>query len=592
MSLHAITAFVDARADAVESFQREHLSQGRDIHPVGSNDRVTVLTHGGAGRVIRSSTEGDQYTVVFGSAVPFLPESQPLGRIAQKAIHSDASDLVAFHVDGEGVLAVTGNGVHRLFRRDLPSGGSVTSSHLASTVAAETPAPIDRSYEDFLLGFGFLPDGRTMFEGVTELPSPSVFDVRSGSAEKLTVDANTESTDSDLLEALLAAVERQSTGVDHCAVFLGGFDSALVCALLRKLGKQVTAYTFDFGDPAFNQTHTELVADALGIEHLWVRIDIDRMRAALRDLPNFLNSPGAQPHYQLHTVFAAEDIHGDGLQTGFTGDGCDALFLGYPTIRARSNLMSKLRRVPRPVAGALNTILGREFVDDRLGHVARTGRSVVNASLLGYPASGHLPTQYLDEISLRRLRTDSTELPPETVQEIRTRLASGMESMDATRLAFLGNAATGASRVKVDSAIMRSGVAQYTPFKDPSVVRKVMSLPRSALLPEGSTRRELGKQYLIDAVLDAGLLPEEIVLQPKQSPVTSPIDYWYMSELRPDVLEQLESLPFEWDRGYVENLLRPKRAEDWYRNRIALSPHALQAIGMLVTYAAFSRLST
>lgn len=592
MTMHGITAFVDARPDVVDSFQGEGQAQGRDIQRVQSRDRVAVLTDGGTGRVRRSWADGDEFTVAFGSGVTFLSGPQPLiGRDPENKIHSEFSDLVAFHVDGNDVRAITGNGVHRLYRRDLPSGGSVLSSHLASAVTAETPAQVDRSYEDFLLGFGFLPDGRTMFEGVTELPASSVLELRSERVEKLTVDDH-EETGADLLDALLAAVERQSEGVDHCAVFLGGFDSALVCALLRKLGKQVTGYTFDFGDPAFNQTHTDLVTDALGIEHRWVTIDVDRMRAAFEDLPNTLNSPGAQPHYQMHTVFAAEEMREDGLLTAFTGDGCDALFLGYPTIRARSNLMSRLRRVPGPVAGFLTRILGIDIVDQRLGHVARTARSVMHASMLGYPASGHLPTQYLDEVSLRRLRKDEGVSSPETVSEVRTRLAYGMEGMDPTRLAFDGNAATGASRVKVDSAIMRTGVTQYTPYKDPAVVQEVMNLPRSALLSEGSTRSELGKQYLIDAVLGAGLLSEAVVLQPKQSPVTSPIDYWYMNELRSEVLEQLESLPFEWDRRYVENLLRPKRAEAWYRSRIALSPHALQAVGMLITYAAFSRLSS
>jgi asparagine synthetase B (glutamine-hydrolysing) len=590
MTLYATTAFVDARRDAVDAFEREHKSQGRNIQCVFSSDRVTVLTDGGEVPVLRSWVEGEGFSVAFGPAVPFLREPQPL--TGGFAIDSDSSDLVAFHLDGGDVRAITGKGAHRLYRRDLLSGGSVLSSHLASVVTAETPAPVDRSYEDFLLGFGFLPDGRTMFQGVTELPAASVLDVGKGSVDDLSIDTNSDVEGADLMDALLAAVERQSTGVDHCAVFLGGFDSALVCALLRKLGKSVTGYTFDFGDPAFNQTHTDLVARALGIEHRWVTIDVDRMRAAFKDLPNVLNSPSAQPHYQLHTVFAAEDIQRDGLLTGFTGDGCDALFLGYPTIRARSSLMSAMRRVPRPVASVMTAILGIDVIDDHLGHVARTARSVLNASMLDYPASGHLPTQYLDEVSLRRLRNDDGPYAPETVAEIRTRLASGMEGMDPTRLAFVGYGATGASRVKVDSAIMRSGVAQYTPYKDPAVVREVMNLPQSVLLPEGSTRRDLGKQYLIDAVLTAGMLPEEVVLQPKLSPSTSPIDYWFMNELRSDVLEQLESLPFEWDRGYVENLLRPKRAEDWYRKRIALSPHALQAVGMLVTYAAFSRLST
>jgi len=431
-----------------------------------------------------------------------------------------------------------------------------------------------------------------MFQGVRELPAASVMEVGQRSVEDLTIDPHREAEGGDLIDTLLAAVERQSTGVDQCAVLLGGFDSALVCALLRKLGKEVTAYTFDFGDPAFNQTHTDLVASALGIEHRWVTIDVDRMRAAFKDLPDFLNAPGAQPHYQLHTVFAAEDIQGDGFPTAFTGDGCDALFLGYPTIRARSNLMSRLRRLPRPVADLMTRILEIDTVDERLGHVARTARSVLHASRLDYPASGHLPTQYLDEVGLLRLRNHDAPSAPETVEEIRTRLASGLETMDPTRLAFAGNAATGASRVKVDSAIMRSGVAQYTPYKDPAVVEVVVNLPQSVLLPEGSTRHDLGKQYLIDAVLAAGLLPEEVVQQPKQSPVTSPIDYWYMNDLRTDVLDQLETLPFDWDRDYVESLLRPKRAEEWYRNHIALSPHALQAVGMLVTYAAFSRLST
>lgn len=594
MTLHAITAFVDADPAIVASFQRERQSEGRDVNGLLVEDRVAVFADGDKGRVLRTWADGDRLTVVFGSAAPFLREPQQLiGQVTtKKAIDSDVSDLVALHVDGEEVLAITGNGVHRLYRRDLPSGGSVISSHLATTVTADTAAPIDRSYEDFLLGFGFLPDGRTMFQGVVELPAPSVVEVSTGRVEKVTVEAIQKQTGADLLDALLAAVERQSSGVDHCAVFLGGFDSALVCALLRKLGKQVTAYTFDFGDPAFNQRHTDQVSDALEIEHRWVNIDVERMRAAFEDLPNMLNSPGAVPHYQLHTVFAAEDMHRDGLTAGFTGDGCDALFLGYPTIRARSNLMSKVRRVPRPVARAVNAILGTGIIDDHLGHVARTGRSVMNASMLDFPASGHLPTQYLDEVSLDLLRSGEPAPSPESVAEIRTRLASGMEHMEPTRLAFVGNAATGASRIKVDSAIMRSGIAQYTPYKSPAVVREVMSLPQSALLPQGSNRRELGKQYLIDAVIGAGLLPEEVILQTKQSPVTSPIDYWYMNDLRSDVLDQLEALPFQWDRRYVENLLRPKRADDWYRSRIALSPHALQAVGMLLTYAAFSRLST
>jgi hypothetical protein len=91
-------------------------------------------------------------------------------------------------------------------------------------------------------------------------------------------------------------------------------------------------------------------------------------------------------------------------------------------------------------------------------------------------------------------------------------------------------------------------------------------------------------------VLKSGLLPSEVVLQPKQSPTTSPIDYWYMGELKSAMLEIFEDLPFEWDRDYVLNLFEPKLAEELYRKRVSLSHHALQVVGLLASYAAFARL--
>lgn len=598
MARHGFVGFMGAPKQTVDAFQAQYVREGRRIDRLFADETCTVFGLGEEGSVLQSWSDGRRFAVAFGSAASFLSPESPsplLDPILERgSISSELSDLVALIVEDGAVNAITGNGAHRLFRRELPAGGSVVSTSLILAARVDCPAPVDRSYEDFFLGFGFFPDRKTMFEGVIQLPSSSTCRLVNGETRDVQIEATKSDLNDmrgDLIDHLLAATERQSKNVGHCAVFLGGLDSALVCALLRKLGKRVTAYTFDFGQARFNQTHTDTVASFLGIERRLVRIDVDRMRTGIRNLPNTLNSPGAQPHYQLHTVFAAEDMQNDGLTTAFTGDGCDALFLGYPTVRARSTLISRLRNMPGYAMRGAIGLLSLGWSEYRLGHIARTARSVLRASMLDYPASGHLPTQYLDAVSLTQLRPTDTPTQQEPVNEIRTRLASGLEDTDPTRLAFLGNAATGASRIKVDGAIMQAGVGQFTPFKDPAVVNFVSSLPRSALLPDGSTRHDLGKRHLIDSVLDSGLLPEEVVLQPKQSPVSSPIDYWYMSELRSDVLELLESLPFEWNRDYVENLLRPKSAEEWYRKRIALSPHALQAVGLLVSYASFSRIA-
>ena len=51
------------------------------------------------------------------------------------------------------------------------------------------------------------------------------------------------------------------------------------------------------------------------------------------------------------------------------------------------------------------------------------------------------------------------------------------------------------------------------------------------------------------------MLSESVLAMPKQSPADSPIDGWYRGPLRGDLLALLEHLPFEWNRGYVEDLL-------------------------------------
>ena len=54
----------------------------------------------------------------------------------------------------------------------------------------------------------------------------------------------------------------------------------------------------------------------------------------------------------------------------FWRDGCDAVFLGYPTVSQRARLVQWLSRVPAPIASAGHTLLSTPTADRRLGHVA------------------------------------------------------------------------------------------------------------------------------------------------------------------------------------------------------------------------------
>ncbi|MCD9623386.1 asparagine synthase-related protein [Rhabdothermincola salaria] len=503
---------------------------------------------------------------------------------------------VAVALDAGTLLVGSGEGNQRLFQHRGPN-GVLVSTHVGALAAALGPdLSLDRSYEDFLLGFGFLPDGRTVFEGVAVLARPAVFDVASGDElEAVPAESGpTEPADaSDLAELVCEVVDQQAGSARTVGVLLGGFDSALVAAALHRTGRAVHTFTFSYAEPGFQQRHVEAAVAAARAEHHWVRFTPDLMGEALTTLPARLNQPSPQPHYQLQTIIAAEAARAAGAQAIFTGDGCDALFAAYPTINARANATTSLRRVPAPVRKAVLRLLGTRPVDRRLGHVARVGRSAVSASLLDGPAGLHLPTRYLDEVALHRLRVGGTgPTQSEPVDQVRRRLAEASRQTTSARLAVEGNTLTGQSQSKVEGVVARTGLPVFSPFVAPRFKEAFAALPTHRQQPHGRLRGAEGKPVLQEAAIAAGLLPEEVVYQPKQSPTEAPVDGWYAGPLRSTVLELLDDLPFAYDRAYVEEILRPKVAERVYRERVAISKHAFQAIGLLASYGSFSRLVT
>lgn len=513
-----------------------------------------------------------------------------------------AADRAAISFDRRtgAVTASVGAGWHRLFVGELPGGGAVVCSNLAVTrrLLGADSGP-DRSYEDFLLGFGFLPDDRTVHRGVRALgagtyrwgidqapPAEPVGGESPDPTQPVAVPSFEAAAD-ELHDRFMASVE-ELAGDDHeVAVMLGGFDSALVAAALARLGRKVTTYTFGFGDARYEQRNVSLVTREVGSTERWVHFTPEVTMDGLRAFGSVFAQPGPQPHYQLHTLHASRRIRADGFDAVFTGDGCDAIFLGYPMVNTRARLLSRLARSPRPLTKTALRVAGTRAADRHLGHVARMGRSTLGNLLLSMPERGHLPTRYLDDVALGRLRTGGRPPQAEQVDAIRHRLAAEVAGLDPVRLAFHGNSMTGQSRVKVDGAVGATGLREYSPFLDPALRSFVEGLPVEYLRPAGSSAGSAGKAVLIEMIRRHRLLPDTIVDMPKQSPVDAPIDQWYTGPLRTELLDLLGHLPFAWDRTYVEELLRPKFAERIYRDRVALGHHTFQAVGLLAAYASF-----
>ncbi len=593
--MHAIFAATGTDLTHFDRAVALHLDRGDEVTTldVGST-RIGIV--GADASIIKFQHDSSNLAIVALGSDLQMPGNRVLAQLAAGG-PVDLRDFIAIRSSDGDLSAITGPAHHRLFTW-VNGDQTFVSSCLRTAATAQAETTIDRSAEDFLLGFGFIPGTKTIYEGITTTDGGTVRSLSSGLTTPLEFTAqDARAANSDLHDELYSllrnAIERRSAGSDHHAVMLGGFDSALVCALLVDLGKKVTAYTYDFeGHSHLNQDNIDPVVAALGIEHKWVAITPAAMDEAFATLDFRLNGPSAQPHYQLHTSIASEVIRSDGFDLTFNGDGADSAFLGYPTVSQRSALGQTLQKIPSPLRKGLRMTVSSALAERVLGHAARVVRSTLDASLLPWPASGHLPTRYLDDDALNRLRLDTPPKQTESVDQIRIRLAKGLEELDATRLAFNGNGMTQASRVKVEGAVAYSGVAHFSPFTEPELKAFASNLPTDQLRPDDAKSASLGKKLLSDMVLGRNLLPREVVEQPKQSPATSPIDAWLRGPLRATALSLIAGLPFDYSTSYVDELLKEKRVEDLYREKVTLSKHTLQAVGLLASYGAFTRSPT
>ena len=194
----------------------------------------------------------------------------------------------------------------------------------------------------FLLHFGYLPPSKTIYEGVGELPSglPRTFSrTRFDGATEVSPSQNRlRAADSQLSNKLqgsredvlatlhsdlLRTCEARVVPQGHVGVLLGGFDSALVAALFKRIGCQVTTFSYSWGDENLRQPNVSLLSEFLQSEHVWVEYS---EREFKRDMLNYglaVNHPSNWPHYPMQTRSMSQTLLEYELDLIATGHGCD-----------------------------------------------------------------------------------------------------------------------------------------------------------------------------------------------------------------------------------------------------------------------------
>ena len=213
---------------------------------------------------------------------------------------------------------------------------------------------------DFLT-FGFIPDPKTIWDGVKKLPPGHWLEV--DLAEDATVSEPVpywdfeldpdESVDDwgqairDTLER--AAAEMTVSDVPVGMFLSGGVDSSSVAAALARAGQPLTAYTIGFEEGDYDESAwATLVAESYGIPHVRRKVgraDVDP--ASRKKVLWHYDEPFNDQSY-LPTYLVSREARRS-ITVALSGDGGDETFAGYRKYRQLAKRAGVERGLSRPV---------------------------------------------------------------------------------------------------------------------------------------------------------------------------------------------------------------------------------------------------
>ena len=420
------------------------------------------------------------------------------------------------------------------------------SSRRYAPIATSPPRSTGTRLAQFLR-FGWLPGPRSIYRGVLKLPAGTLLVLGADDealpepqpywsartiAERLAADPFTGSLDdaATMLEELLtdSVRRRMVADVPLGALLSGGIDSALVVALMQRLGSQpVRTFTIGFREPKWDEAPAaRAMAEHLGTAHTELYVTGDDALEVIPDLPRIYDEPFADPS-QLPTTLVCR-LAGSTVTVALSGDGGDEPFGGYGRYRRVRDRWARLSAWPRAPRCAL------AMVRDWLPAESKLARR-----LAGVEAAGLLEV-YAQERSRSeapfRLVPGARHLPD--LVDLPDRWPQGADPSQIMMFLDLAGYLPDNNLVKVDRASMSVGLEIRSPLLDHRVVELAFRLPLAMRL--GQDRGKLVLWRLLERHV-----PRALFERPKQG-FGVPVGAWLRGPLR----------------GWAEGLLDERRLRE------------------------------
>jgi asparagine synthase (glutamine-hydrolysing) len=432
-------------------------------------------------------------------------------------------------------------GIKPLYYAALPGGELVFGSELKALLAHPgLPRRIDpRAVADYF-AYGYIPDPKTVYDGVAKLPPGHTLTASRGRGlpaprrywaldPGAAASASPADGPAELLELLREAVGiRLISEVPLGAFLSGGIDSSTVVATMAGLSDDpVNTCAIGFTDAAFDETdYARMVAERYRTNHRMRRVDSDEFDLIDR-LVDAYDEPFADssaiPTYRV-CALARERV-----TVALSGDGGDEVFWGYLRYRWHAD-ETRLRRRLAPLGGRRMAAAGAALCP-RVAGWAFPGKVKETLEALARPpmeAFFHTlailddPTRHL--IFSDGLRADLQGYRPLEVMQAHYDAAPADHPVARVQHADLMTYLPGDILTKVDRASMAHALEVRVPILDHKLVEWAHALP-----PEAKLAGSEGKAILKRAA--ERLLPHEVIHRRKMG-FAVPLNGWFRGPLR------------------------------------------------------------
>jgi asparagine synthase (glutamine-hydrolysing) len=480
---------------------------------------------------------------------------------------------------GRLLLARDRLGVRPLFLTTAVAGQLRFASEIKSLFAdPRLPRKLDRvALRQAFTYWSTLP-GRTMFEGVREVPAGQFVMVEDGSISQqrywqlnFDPDPPTSRNEANCAEELRsrlveATLLRLKADVPVGAYLSGGLDSSAITALVGAYaGNSMETFSVAFSDQQYDERAYQLtMARALGTHHHVLEVDAKDIAAAFPDVvwhaeATLLRTSPAP--LMLLSRFVREH----GLKVVLTGEGSDEFLGGYNIFKE-----AKVRRfwARQPNSRYRPLLLRRLY--GYVGDLQQTPAAYLNAHFGRHlketddPAYSHLirwnSTQRLQRFFSDELR--SCDRASTGACELDDALLGAGDSADVLARAQHVEAAIFLPQYLLssqgDRVAMANAIEGRFPFLDHRLIEYCNRLPSSFKL-RGFTEKYLLKRAVSD------LVPSQIRERPKQ-PYRAPIADVFLGAEPPQYVRELLSPPALRRAGYFDEQSVTKLMEKGIRN--------------------------